>query len=108
MPRRLRPDGRWRSKQRLDLAAVEAHHHLLVGALAEHGDGRGAGPEREQLLQRRGVLADILLDDVDTLGKKELLLTVTGRSASLREQYYLLRHSFPPYSLEWARREKSR
>ena len=69
---------------------------MLVGPLAEHGDGRGARPEREQLLQRRGVLADILLDDVDTLGEKELLLTVTGRSASLREQYYLLCHFFPP------------
>jgi hypothetical protein len=65
---------------------------LLVGSLAEDGDGRGARPEGEELLQRRRILANVLLDDVDTLGKKELLLTVAGRSATLREQRYLLSH----------------
>ena len=74
--------GRLLREQVVDLCAVEAHYHFAV----DHRDGRGAGAEGEQLLERGGVVADVLLGELDTLLRKILFLAMARRSPSLREQ----------------------
>jgi hypothetical protein len=79
---------RFAAQQLVQAGAVESHDDLAV----DHRGRRAARPQREQLLQRCGVLANVLLRERDALLRKKLFLAMARRSAGLRKNDYLFRH----------------
>jgi len=75
-------------EERVQLRAVEPDHYLAI----DHGDRRRPGSQREQLLQRRRVLTDVLLDKSNALLRKILFLAVARRSARLGVERHAFRH----------------
>jgi len=75
-------------QQAFELAPVEPDHDLAVN------EGHGGGPVAELLefLERRGILADVLVRERDPLLRKKLFLCVAARSARLAVDDHLFRH----------------
>ena len=67
-----------------DLFPVEADHRLTV----DQGDGRALVAQRQQLFQRRRVLAHVLVNEGDSPLRKKLFLPVTGPSTRLGKHNY--------------------
>ncbi len=75
-------------EQPFELPAVEADDDLAI----DHRDGCGPVAEFQQLLQRRVVLLDVLIDERNSLVRKKLFLLVAGCSARLTVDDDLLCH----------------